>query len=88
MKMPKMKRVLVAVCMTAGVGAVPLVTATAAHADQVSCVNAVKSYGYNVGPKVRSACSNHGVTGYQKCIQKLVNAGVRFEHAVPSCNKA
>lgn len=89
-----MKRMAAALSVAAAVGAIPLATATAAHADQVGCVNYVKSKGYVVGPKVRAACNNKAITWlpvktpHPYCLNGLVTIRVDLSVARDACLRA
>jgi uncharacterized membrane protein len=94
MRLRSMKPALSAVGVVAAAGVMPLVTATPASADQVSCANYVGSKGYAVGPKVRSACSAGAIsTGVMKvpnpyCMTRLLKAGVDQSVANAACLRA
>ncbi|GGX54896.1 hypothetical protein [Streptomyces fructofermentans] len=82
-----MKRALAAAGLTAAAVVVPLMTAAPAQASAADCRNYLASRGYVVGPKVTAACAQTGLTGYQACVQRLLNIDVRSEHALIACNK-
>lgn len=90
----KMKRAVLALCVTAAAGAVPLVAASTAHADQISCVNYVASHGYTAGPKVRAACNHGAITSVPgtianpHCLTRLAAINVRLSVANPACLRA
>ncbi|MEU9998675.1 hypothetical protein [Streptomyces sp. NPDC050848] len=90
----KMKRVVMALCVAAAGVATPLVTATAAQADQVGCANYVQSKGYAVGPKVRAACNNPAFTwlpvktANPACLTGLVSIRVDQTVANNACLRA
>jgi hypothetical protein len=87
----KLKRALTALSVIAAAGVVPLVTAAPAQADQIDCVNYLSSKGYQIGPRVRSACSIAawplGVAN-PACVSLLVNIQVTLSHAGSACKRA
>lgn len=83
----RLKRALAAAGLTAAAVVLPITVAAPAQASAVDCQNYLASKGYLVGPKVKDACGQTGISGYQACVQKLLNAGVRSEYALIACNK-
>ncbi|AYC41260.1 hypothetical protein ACFYZI_13810 [Streptomyces griseorubiginosus] len=83
----RMKRALAAAGVTVAAMVVPLTVAAPAQASAADCRNYLASQGYIVGPKVKEACAQTGITGYQGCVQRLLNIGVRSEHALIACSK-
>jgi len=90
----KTRRVFAALSVVASVAVAPMVTATAAHAAQSTCVNYLGNKGYLVGPKVKAACSHPalqsplGKIPNPACLTGLGSAGVREEHIPPACDRA
>jgi hypothetical protein len=93
----KMRRALAAVSVVAAAAVTPVVTATAAHAARSTCVNYLGNLGlYQIGPKVKEACSHpayNGPLGDGKvpnpaCYNPLTDIGVRGIHAYRACVRA
>jgi hypothetical protein len=85
----KIKRALTALGVAVAAGVVPMAMATPAQADQVSCVNYLRSKGYDIGPGVRSACNHDTWAGRPFCQAKLANLGItNTSHIIEACNRA
>ncbi|MEU8794709.1 hypothetical protein [Streptomyces sp. NPDC048643] len=69
-------------------------TATAAQANQSTCVNYIGNHHYVVGPKVKAACGNKaltmplGKTPNPYCLVGLVQIHVKSEDAQAACIRA
>lgn len=86
----KIRSIATAGCLAVAVLAVPLATASPASATTAQCKDYLKREGYNVGPKVTSACKR-GASGWHGnpfCQLRLTNIGVRSDHAVRACDYA
>ncbi|MEV7613600.1 hypothetical protein [Streptomyces sp. NPDC089799] len=89
--MSKLKRVLGVMAATAMAGALPILAASPASANQGDCAYYLNKQGYKVGPKVWSACSNAPIiTGlpHPACYGGLVSLGVNPGHASEACRQA
>ncbi|MEV7241785.1 hypothetical protein AB0N92_11125 [Streptomyces sp. NPDC093248] len=84
----KIKRAFAALSVIAAAGAVPVVMASPAQADQLDCMNYLKARHYVVGAGVRSACDVDSIGGKVVCQGKLISLGVRPEHALNACVRA
>ncbi|UUU42025.1 hypothetical protein [Streptomyces sp. NBC_00162] len=88
----KMKRAVGVLAVAVAATALPIVVAAPASADQGDCQLYLFDRGYNVGPKVESACGTGAdrwnPAGWGQCLMGLTGIGVRQEHAVEACNAA
>ncbi|MFE9632944.1 hypothetical protein [Streptomyces sp. NPDC006463] len=88
----KLKRAAGALAVALAATALPIVMASPASADQGACQLYLFDRGYQVGPKVESACetgSNPGNPGrWGQCYWGLTAAGVREADAAGACNSA
>ncbi|MEV0557777.1 MULTISPECIES: hypothetical protein [unclassified Streptomyces] len=85
----KIKRALTALGMTVAVGVVPMMMASPAQADQIDCVDYLRSKNYAIGAGVRSACSFDTWTTKPFCVAKLASLGITNQtHITVACNKA
>ncbi|WP_151481573.1 hypothetical protein [Streptomyces albicerus] len=82
----KMQRALAAASLAVAATVLPLVVAAPAQASAKDCRDYLRP-NYIVGPKVTEACAQTGINGYTGCLQRLLNAGVRVEHAAVACNR-
>ncbi|MGR4879044.1 hypothetical protein ACIPUC_06370 [Streptomyces sp. LARHCF249] len=89
----KLKRAGGVLAVALAATALPIVVASPASADQGDCQLYLIDRGYNVGPKVESACRNGADTwmnpaAWGQCFYGLTGIGVRQEDAVGACNAA
>lgn len=85
----KIKRALTALGVAVAAGVVPMMMATPAQADQVDCVNYLRSKNYVIGPGVRAACNFDTWTTKPFCVAKLVSLGITNQtHINVACDKA
>ncbi|MFC9267413.1 hypothetical protein ACFTXJ_06550 [Streptomyces zhihengii] len=89
------KRASVTLAVIAASVTVPVVTATpASAAAYVACLQYISDSGYEVGPKVRSACGHKATrvgplwVANLNCVNKLVAAGVTALEAQTACIRA
>jgi hypothetical protein len=83
------KRALTALGVTVAAGVVPLAMATPAQADQVACIDYLRSKGYTIGSGVRSACSNDSWPSNPWCVAKLASLGItNTTHITEACRRA
>ncbi|WP_133898065.1 hypothetical protein [Streptomyces sp. KS 21] len=86
------KRALGVLAATFAAAALPIMAASPASADQGDCQYYLHEAGYNIGPKVETACkfgadySNPGA--WMGCYWGLTGIGVRTEHASEACSRA
>ncbi len=69
----------------------PLATATPASANVAQCTGVLKSYGYDVGPKSKAACSHPALGGSApqfNCYNPLLLLHVKVDHAMSACSWA
>lgn len=87
-----MKRAVGVLAVALAATALPIVVASPASADQGACQLHLFDRGYNVGPKVESACragANYKDVGrWINCYWGLTGIGVRSEDAAGACNAA
>lgn len=95
MKLSKGKSLLVATCVTAAAGVLPLVAAAPASASASSCRAYVAAMNYDIGPKVKRACNQGRIVSplgnkimNPACYSLLVQAGVSGGIASVACNRA
>ncbi|GHG82089.1 hypothetical protein GCM10017674_03440 [Streptomyces gardneri] len=79
---------LVAACIAAAAGILPVAAAAPAQATTIQCLTWLDFKGYIVGPKVRTACGYTSDVGWGFCVAGLVNAGVRQTDAITACDLA
>ncbi|WP_147986454.1 hypothetical protein [Streptomyces sp. t39] len=89
-----LKRASVTLAVIAASVSVPLAAASPASAAYTACLQYISDSGYQVGPKVRSAC-NHKATrvgplwvANLNCVNKLVAARVTALEATNACIRA
>ncbi len=86
------QRVAVTAGLVLAAGTLQLSTSTSAQATPAQCTSYLKSYGYNVGPKVKQACQaaandwweNTNVLG-GPCQLALTTLGVNYDRATFAC---
>ncbi|MFF4295585.1 hypothetical protein ACFY0N_18325 [Streptomyces vinaceus] len=85
------KRAFGVLAATFAAAALPIVAASPASADQGDCQYYLHEAGYNVGPKVESACKagdQFTPTAFGSCLMGLLDIGVRVDHAQRACGLA
>ncbi|MEU4357729.1 hypothetical protein [Streptomyces virginiae] len=87
-----MKRMGGALAVAFAAASLPILAASPAAADQGDCQYYLHEAGYNVGPKIESACRSGAdpwnPAGWIQCYSALVNIGVREGDASAACFKA
>ncbi|MGW1284910.1 hypothetical protein ACWD4N_14625 [Streptomyces sp. NPDC002586] len=86
----KTKRILATVGVVVAAGVAPLVTATSASANVVTCDTYLGNHGYQVGPLVERYCEvgSSGWINVPVCVSDLINIRVKPDDALTACRLA